>query len=66
MEIRKKQIDEAIEALGGLEKTKESAEEKKAYYDEKKYMNTFEIVGISLNTASTLLDIPVSLGYIFA
>ncbi len=62
--VREKQIDEAKENLDGMKKSKELAQIKKHYYEGREFMNSGEIVAISLNTASTLLDIPVSLGYI--
>ncbi len=62
--VREQQIEEAKENLEDVKKSKELADIKKRYYESREFMNAGEIVAISLNTASTLLDIPVSVGYI--
>ncbi|HUG67047.1 MAG TPA: neuraminidase-like domain-containing protein [Pirellulaceae bacterium] len=62
--VREKQIEEAKEILDGMKKSKELAEIRKEYYESREFMNAGEIVATVLNTASTLLDIPVSIGYI--
>jgi Tc toxin complex TcA C-terminal TcB-binding domain/Neuraminidase-like domain/Salmonella virulence plasmid 28.1kDa A protein len=62
--IREQQISEAKENLEGVKKSKELAESKKKYYDSREFMNAAENVAILLNTASTSLDVPVSIGYI--
>lgn len=54
-EVRKKQIDEAVEAIGSLNKTKESAEEKKKYYESREFMTSSEIVSADLNIASSII-----------
>ncbi len=44
-EIKKKQVDEAIEIIGSLIRAKEMAEEKKNYYEGIPRMNEWEIAG---------------------
>ncbi|MFH2059234.1 MAG: neuraminidase-like domain-containing protein [Pseudomonadota bacterium] len=44
-EVRKKQIDEAVEVIGGLNKAFDLAEEKRVYYDGIPRMNEWEISG---------------------
>lgn len=48
-EIRKKQINEAVETIGSLNKSKESAEKKQAYFKEIPRMNEWEISGVVLH-----------------
>ena len=62
--VRQKQIDEAKQNLDAAKNSKELAEIKKNYYESQEFMNLGEIVAISLNTASAVLDIPVSIGHI--
>ncbi|MBC7900712.1 MAG: hypothetical protein H7070_11745, partial [Saprospiraceae bacterium] len=62
--VREMQIEEAKGNLAGIKKSRELAEIKKEYYGSREFMNAGEIVAIALNTASTILDIPVSIGYI--
>jgi hypothetical protein len=64
--VREKQIEEAKANLSGLQTSKQLAEIKKQYYESRSFMNAGEKAAISLNTASTLLDISVSVGYIHA
>lgn len=65
-EIRKKQIDDAVEAIGSLNKAKESAEEKKSYYEDKDFMNTAEVIAMTLSGISTALDAAIATGYIIS
>jgi peptidoglycan hydrolase-like protein with peptidoglycan-binding domain len=65
-EVRKKQIDEAVEIIGSLNKSFESADERKSYYEDREYMNTAEGIAFSLSTASTLLDAAIATGYVLA
>ncbi|HSI77230.1 MAG TPA: hypothetical protein VK957_15115, partial [Lunatimonas sp.] len=65
-QVRKKQIDEALEAIGGLNKAKESAEEKKSYYEEREFMNAAETVSMTLSSISTALDAAIATGYIIS
>jgi Tc toxin complex TcA C-terminal TcB-binding domain len=51
-EIKKKQVDEAVETLGGLEKGKAIAVEKKSYYEGKEFMNALENVSAVLSGSS--------------
>jgi len=48
-EVRKKQIDEAVETIGGLNAAMETATAKETYYDEVPRMNLWEIGGVSLH-----------------
>ena len=61
--VRKKQIDEAKENLEGMKKSKELAQFKKEYYASREFLNVWELVAMALNSSSTALDIPVSMGY---
>jgi hypothetical protein len=63
-EVREKQIDEANDNLAGILKNQELVTIKKQYYESRSFMNVWEATAITLNTLSTLLDIPVSIGYI--
>jgi peptidoglycan hydrolase-like protein with peptidoglycan-binding domain len=47
-EVRKKQIDEAVEMIGSLNKTLEMAEAKKTFYENREFLNGAEVSGISL------------------
>ncbi len=64
--IKEKEVDEADEAQEALEKSKELAKTKETYYGGREYMNTAEIIGFSLNTASTALDAAIAFGYILS
>ncbi len=65
-EVRKKQIDEAVETIGSLTKSLAMSEEKKNYYESREFMNTGEIVAATLTGTSIGIDTAVSVGYIFA
>jgi peptidoglycan hydrolase-like protein with peptidoglycan-binding domain len=65
-EIRKKQIDEAVETIGGMNKSFAMAEEKKNYYENKEFMNTAEVVALGLSSASLVLDACIAAGYIIS
>ena len=54
-EIRKKQIDESVELLGSLQKTREIAEEKKQYYDDKEFINALETASLLLSGGSVVM-----------
>ncbi|MFN7962436.1 MAG: neuraminidase-like domain-containing protein [Thermoanaerobaculia bacterium] len=62
--VREQQIAEAKENLEALKRGKELAETKRKYYESRDFISAGEGVALALNTASTLLDIPVSIGYI--
>lgn len=55
-EIKKKQVDEAVESLGGLNKAKEMADEKKSFYEGREFMNALEIGSAALSGGSILLS----------
>jgi hypothetical protein len=52
-EIKKKQINEAVETVGSLEKAKALAEEKKTYYETREFMNSEETAAAVLNIVSS-------------
>jgi len=56
-QIRKKQIDEAVETIGSLNKSKESAEQRKSYYEEIPRMNEWEIGGVVLHSGAIVSEI---------
>lgn len=62
--IRVKQIDEAVEAIGSLNKSKESTEQKITYYNGVPRMNDWEIggvvahsIGIGTELAATIVNV---------
>jgi hypothetical protein len=67
-QVRKLQIQEAIESAKGLEKTMFLTEEKKAYYDNlfDTNINNFESTAIGLNTASAGIETAIAGGYTLA
>lgn len=65
-EIRKKQIDEAVEAISTLNKSKEAAEEKKSFYESREFMNTAETAFVTLSGISVGLSAAVAFGYILS
>jgi Tc toxin complex TcA C-terminal TcB-binding domain/Neuraminidase-like domain len=59
-EVRKKQIDEAVETVGSLNKAFEMAEERKTYYEGKPdLVNVAEGIALGLSSASLLVDVGV-------
>ncbi|RYY17590.1 MAG: hypothetical protein EOO04_25195, partial [Chitinophagaceae bacterium] len=60
-DIRKKQIDEAVESIGGLNKSRELAEQRKNYYDEIPYMNDWEKGGVALHTVAIVSEIAATI-----
>jgi hypothetical protein len=56
-EIRKTQINEAVETIGSLNKAKELAEDKKSYYDGIPRMNDWEIAGVVLHGGAIISEI---------
>lgn len=64
--VREQQIDEVKENLESAKKSKGLAQAKKKYYESREFMNVGETIGVALNTTSTILDIPVSVGYLTA
>lgn len=52
-DIRKKQIDEAVETIGSLNKAFDLADEKIIYYEGREYMNTEETAAAVLNIVSS-------------
>ncbi len=63
-QVRKKQIDEAVETIGSLNKSKESAEQRKSYYEGLPRQNDWETggvvshsIGIGAELAATIVNI---------
>lgn len=56
-EIRIKQIDEAVETIGSLNKSKLSAEQKKVYYDGIPRMNDWEVGGVIAHGVGIVAEI---------
>src|SRR5690606_248331 len=54
------------ETISSLNKAKENAEEKKAYYEGKEFMNTEENVALILSGISKALDASIAAGYIIS
>lgn len=52
-EVRKKQIDEAVETIGSLNKAFALADEKKNYYESREFMNGWETAATVLNIISS-------------
>jgi peptidoglycan hydrolase-like protein with peptidoglycan-binding domain len=65
-EVRRKQIDEARETIRSLSESKNSAEEKKQYYESREFMNLAEIAAMTLSGISTALDAAIATGYIIS
>ncbi len=65
-EIRKKQIDEAVETIGSLNKAFDLADEKKTYYEGREFMNGLETASATLNGASALLSGISAIGELMA
>jgi len=65
-EIRKKQIDEAVETIGSLNKSKESAEEKKIYYDGIPRMNDWETGGVVAHGIGIVAEIVSTVAHTIA
>ncbi len=63
-DVRKKQIDEAVETIGSLNKSFESAEERRSYYEGKDFVNIPEGLALGLNGISLVLDGAIAAGYI--
>jgi peptidoglycan hydrolase-like protein with peptidoglycan-binding domain len=62
-EIKKQQIDEAVQVLGGLEKAKSLAEERKDYYQSRDFMNPMEAISSALSGASIATNAVVAANY---
>ncbi len=65
-EVRKKQIDEAIETIGSLNKAFDLAEEKKNYYESRDTISALEGASIGLNSASAVLTGVTAIGEFIA
>lgn len=65
-EVKEKLVEEQQALLQGLEKSRESVQQKLTYYSNLQYMNTWEIVSLSLSGASTIMDTAIAAGYILA
>jgi len=65
-EIRKKQIDEAVETIGSLNEAFDLADEKKSFYESREFMNAEEKTAMKLSSASSFLDDAIAFGYIMS
>ena len=65
-EIRKKQIDEAVETIGSLQKAQAIAEQKKTYYESIPRMNDWEIAGVVLHGGAITSEIVATVLNTFA
>lgn len=64
--LRQQQLDEAKEMLNGIKLGREVTGFKKQYYAGREFMNTAETVALALNTASTVIDAGIAIGYSLA
>ena len=64
--VRETQLQEAQENLNGLKKTKELTQIKQAYYESREFMSAGETAALALNTASTVIDAGIAIGYTLA
>ncbi len=64
--VRKQQIDEAQQTRAGLEKARDSAEERKNYYEGKEFMNMLENVSDALATGSIIVSGGLAISEIIA
>jgi peptidoglycan hydrolase-like protein with peptidoglycan-binding domain len=65
-QVRKQQIEEATHSWAGLEKTKETVEQKRAYYESREFMNAGEIVAVTLGGVSAAAQTAIAVGYALA
>jgi peptidoglycan hydrolase-like protein with peptidoglycan-binding domain len=63
-EVRKQQIQEANETWASLEKSKEIAQQKEAFYEGREFMNPWEITALSLGGVSALAETTIALGFV--
>ncbi|WP_308993434.1 neuraminidase-like domain-containing protein [Mariniflexile litorale] len=54
-EVKKKEIDEAVEIVGSMNKAKSSAEERKNYYENKDFINALEAASLILSGGSVVM-----------
>jgi peptidoglycan hydrolase-like protein with peptidoglycan-binding domain len=65
-EIRKKQIDEAVETIGSLNKAFALADEKKNYYEGRDMISSLEGLSIKLNSDSAMITGLTAIGELIA
>jgi peptidoglycan hydrolase-like protein with peptidoglycan-binding domain len=65
-EVRQKQIDEAVETIGSLNKAFELADEKKNYYEGRDMISTLEGLSIGLNSTSATITGVMAIGELIA
>ncbi|MEO7975515.1 neuraminidase-like domain-containing protein [Flavobacterium sp.] len=65
-EIRKKQIDEAVESIGSLNKSKESSEQKKIYYESIPRMNDWETGGVIAHGVGIVAEVVSTVSHAIA
>jgi hypothetical protein len=66
LQVRKKQIDEAKEAVAGLEQAKLQAEERRNYYQGREFINAWEGTALTLSGLSALAETAIATGYILS
>lgn len=64
--VRKLQIKEALEAAAGLQQTRQLAAQRKAYYEEREFINPWEGIALALGGVSAIMETAISLGYVLA
>ncbi|MCQ6557500.1 Tc toxin subunit A-related protein [Paenibacillus mendelii] len=64
--VKLQAVKEQEATLLSLEKSKEAADQKIAYYTNLPFMNAWEVTALSLSGASTVLDTAIAAGYIMA
>lgn len=64
--VRENQIEEAKEALAGLNKSLEVTQERKKFYANREFMNAWEWTALGLSGASLLAETAIALGYTLA
>lgn len=62
-EIKKQQINEANESWASLEKSKELAGQKKAFYESRDFVNIWEGTALTLGGATAAILGPIAIGY---
>lgn len=65
-DVRKLQIKEATEGQSSLEKSKETAEQKKSFYESRDFMNGWEITALALGGVSAAAQTAIAVGYVLS
>ncbi|MFB6454089.1 neuraminidase-like domain-containing protein [Chitinophaga sp. Hz27] len=61
-DIRKKEIDNAVQVVGSLQKVMELAEEKQQYYESREFISILEAVSVGLSGEAAVLSAQSSMG----